>query len=417
MLRQAGGTIAARIITTAMALLVSVVAGHRLGVEGLGTIGLVMLGVSLLALGAGALGGGVLVYLVPRVPLPRLLLPAYAWAAACSMAGWGLLHGLPLVPAGYEVHVAGLAFLQAGWSIQTGALMGRERIAAYNLVDGLRAVLLLGFFFALSMRPDPTPMDYVHAAWAAYALGLLASILALGRSKAPALPAPGSALRLMLQQGLLVAGANGLQLLLYRLGYWLIERFRGIQVLGLYVVANQLAEGAWMVPRSLAVVLYSKVSNTSGQAEQRRITLDILKLCMASATGALLLLLAVPETWFSVVFGPEVSGIRPLVALLAPGILALAASQAFSHFFSGTARNKHNVIASGLGLAAMAVCGFSLVPQLGLVGAAFSASVAYLLAAGYQTWVFMRITGTAFRGFWPRREDLRRIRGLLRTKR
>lgn len=416
MLRQAGGTIAARVLTTAMALLVSVVAGHRLGVEGLGTIGLVMLGVSLLALAAGALGGGVLVYLVPRVPLMRLLVPAYAWAAACSMAGWALLQVLPLVPAGYEVHVAGLAFLQAGWSIQTGALMGRERIAAYNLVDGLRALLLLGFFFALSMRPDPAPMDYVHAAWAAYVLGWLASMLALGKSKAPALPAPGSALRLMLQQGLMVAGANGLQLLLYRLSYWLLERWRGMDALGLYVVANQMAEGAWLVPRSLAVVLYSKVSNTPGLDRQRRITLDMLKLSMASATAALLLLLAVPEAWFSVVFGPEVSGITPLVALLAPGILALAASQAFSHFFSGTAGNKHNVIASGLGLAAMVACGFTLVPRHGLVGAALSASAAYLLAAGYQAWMFMRITGTLFRDYWPRSADVRRIRGAWRGR-
>ena len=414
MLKQATGTIAARIVTTAMGLLVSVVAGHRLGVEGLGVIGLVALGISLVALGAGALGGGVLVYLVPRVPLSRLLPLAYAWAVVASLLGYVLLLLMPLVPQGYEEHVAALAFLQAGWSIQTGALLGRERIAAYNKVDMLRSVLLLGTFLVLALRPSPTPMDYVHAAYFAFGVSMLTSAIALGKSTAPLLPAPPNVLRLMIGQGVMVQGANGLQLILYRLSYWLIERFRGTATLGLFVVANQLSEGAWLVPRSLAVVLYSKVSNTAQMDSQRRITLGILKVSMGCALLALLVLLVVPEAFFSIVFGPEVHGIKPLIAILAPGILALSASQAFSHFFSGTARNKHNITASGLGLLTMIVLGFTLVPAHGLYGAAASSSAAYSVTGLYQAFAFMRITGCSGRAFLPDAADVRQWREMLR---
>nr|MBP9161073.1 hypothetical protein [Flavobacteriales bacterium] len=88
MLKQITGTIGARIITTAMGLLVTVVAGHRLGVEGIGVIGLIALGITLVGLLAGAFGGGVMVYMVPRVPLTRLLPPAYAWAVVLSAVGY-----------------------------------------------------------------------------------------------------------------------------------------------------------------------------------------------------------------------------------------------------------------------------------------------------------------------------------------
>ncbi|MFZ1618839.1 MAG: hypothetical protein WAT41_15945, partial [Flavobacteriales bacterium] len=257
MLKQITGTIGARIITTAMGLLVSVVAGHRLGVEGIGVIGLIALGITLVGLLAGAFGGGVMVYMVPRVPLARLVPHAYVWAVVLSVVGYAIVKYAHLVPEGYAEHVGVLAFLQSGYSIHTGVLLGQQRVRAYNYVDMLRSVLLLGVFTMLAFRPSPTPLDYVHAAYGAFGISLLASAFATRNSPAPAMAAPADVWRTMAGQGLMVQGANGLQLVLYRVSYWLIEHYRNTSLLGLYVVANQLSEGAWLVPRSVAVVLYS----------------------------------------------------------------------------------------------------------------------------------------------------------------
>lgn len=199
----------------------------------------------------------------------------------------------------------------------------------------------------------------------------------------------------------------------YRLAYWLIEKFQGTASLGVYTVANQLAEGAWLVPRSLALVLYSKISNTAGIEGQRLLTLTFLKTSLACATAVAAVLLLLPSTVYQWLFGPEVVGLPPLIALLVPGILSMAASQAFSHFFSGTARNIHNVIGSGLGLVFTVVAGFLLIPAHGLPGAALTATLAYTMNAVYQTIAFMRITGTRFRECWPNAADLRRLRTLL----
>jgi O-antigen/teichoic acid export membrane protein len=164
-----------------------------------------------------------------------------------------------------------LAFLQSGYSIHTGVLLGQQRVRDYNYVDMLRSVLLLGVFALLAFRPSPTPLDYVHAAYGAYGIALLASALATRNSPPPSMPAPAGVWRTMASQGLMVQGANGLQLVLYRVSYWLIEHYRNTSLLGLYVVANQLSEGAWLVPRSVAVVLYSKVSNTESTEGQKRV--------------------------------------------------------------------------------------------------------------------------------------------------
>jgi O-antigen/teichoic acid export membrane protein len=209
----------------------------------------------------------------------------------------------------------------------------------------------------------------------------------------------------MVRHGGLIQVANFLQLLNYRLAYYLIEAFRGTGALGLYAVANQLAESAWLAPKSLGVVLYSRLSNTPEAERQRDLTLTVTKAAVAFAVVVVLMLLLIPEPLFALLFGKEVRGLPPLVLLLAPGIVAMAASQAFSHFFSGVGRNKHNVIGSAIGLLITMVAGYVMIPSHGLEGAAITASLAYCGNTLYQAVVFLRSTHTSPRMLWFTRND------------
>ncbi len=413
MLKVISGTILARIIITVMGLLVAVVGGHRLGAEGLGVIGLVVLGISLVRLGMDLVAGSALVYLAPRVALGRLLRPSYLWALFIGLAGYLVVSLFNLVPEGYALHVAVLAFLQGVNAVHLNILVGQQRIRANNVIAVVQAIMLVGVFTWLAFQPGASAMSYVTGAYASALSSLLLGTLSI-RKRVEVQDDPSvNVMQLLFRQGSYIQMANGMQLINYRLAYWLIEKFKGTAQLGVYTVANQLAEGAWLVPKSLALVLYSKISNTDKAEEQRLITLTFLKTSMASASAIILVLLVLPSTLFQCLFGPEVVGITPLIALLAPGILSMSATQAWSHFFSGTARNVHNVGASGIGMVITIGAGLLLVPQYGLVGAALCASLAYGASALYQTVVFMRITNTRFTELWPNRADVQRLGRLL----
>ena len=412
MIKAISGTILARILTTVMGLLVSVIAGHALGTSGLGTIGLIVLGITLVRMLMEMVGGTALVYLVPRVALSKLLLPCYLWAVFAGLIGFLLIDLLELVPDGFAVHVACLALIQSMNAIHLNVLVGQQRIRANNLVTVVQAVVLTAAFGLFTRDPEPDNFTFVHAAYISATAALALSTWAIGREWTVPHPQQVHVLRLLLRQGAYVQMANGMQLLNYRLAYWLIERFRGTAQLGIYTVANQLAESAWLVPKSLALVLYSKVSNLHQAQEQRALTLAFLKASMCFAGLVTAAFVPLPRRVFQWAFGPEVTGITPLLALLAPGILAMAASQAFSHFFSGTARNIHNVIGSGLGLVATVAAGLTLIPAYGLPGAAIAATLAYGTNALYQTVAFMRITGSSFKDLLPSAEDGRRLRGM-----
>ncbi len=415
MLKQVTGTIAARVFATGMNLVVVMLAGHALGAPGLGAISLITLGITLVMLPANLLGGGALVYLVPRVALSRLLLPAYACALISVAVAYGVLLRIPMVPDGLEMHVCLLALLQAVYSIHLAVLLGEQRISRHNAITILNTAVLLFTFGALVLRGDASVLDYVMASYAAFGITAIGSAWAMRGGRGATGRADRVDLRFMFTQGLWVQGANGLQLINYRLAYKLIDHFQGTSPLGVYSVGNQLAESAWIAPRSLGMVLLSRVSNTPSGELRRKLTLTTMKLALTLATAVILLLLLVPEAVFSLAFGKEIHGLHPIMLALAPGIMSMAASQAFSHYFSGTGHTKVNLIGSAFGVLMTAGLGPWMVEHHGLVGAALTASAAYTASALYQLVVFMRRTRSGFRELWPDGSDLERVRELWRS--
>ena len=310
MLKQATGAVLSRVFVTAMNLLLMVLAGHALGADGLGTIGLIVLGITLVMLPANLIGGGALVYLVPRIPLKRLVWPSYLWAAVSASLAWLVLRSFPLVPEGFAPHVCALAFIQAVYTVHFGVLLGQQRIAPHNLISAVHAAILLAVFGALLYaKKDVSAMAYVQASYAAFGVTAILSAISIARRAPIKAGGPVDVTRVMLRQGLWVQGANGLQLLNYRLAYWIIEHVLGRAALGVYSVGTQLAESAWIAPRSLGMVLVSRVSNLDEVAQQRRLTLLTAKVAIAFALAVVMVLAVLPDAVFGLAFGKDITGL------------------------------------------------------------------------------------------------------------
>lgn len=410
------GSMVTRVWSTLANMLVIMLAGHKLGAEGLGAISLIVLAITMVQVANNVVGGPALVYLAPRAPAAALLRPAYAWALVVAMGVWWPVHHLSMVPEGTATHVVVLALMQSLYNIHLNMLLGRQHLLLFNLITAIHALLLLVVFsIAVLGEGEAGLMGYIIASHVAFGGTLLLSTVALflGGRKAH-MPAEPQVLVRMVRQGLRIQSGNLMQLFNYRLAYYLIERYAGISALGVYSVATQLSEGAWLAPKSMAMVLYSTVSNTPDQERQQKLTLTMLKASFAFALPVVVVLLLVPDLLFSLLFGREISGLRPILALLSPGIMAVALTQSFSHYFSGIGRHGLNAITSGIGLLVTLGLGFWLVPKLGMIGGAITASVAYSISTLHQLIVYRKLTGTAWRDLLPDAEDGARIKRLWR---
>jgi O-antigen/teichoic acid export membrane protein len=414
MIRPVIGTIATRTIIMLMNIGVVMLAGHRLGAEGLGDISLVLLGITFIMLLNNVVGGGAIIYLLPRHGLRGILMPSYAWAIFSTLVALMVIHQFPLVPAGTELHVVALALIQGIYTIHFSVLLGRQRIAQINFLQVLHAMVLLGVFALLVLESShPSVMDYIVASYYAFVITLIGSIVLVSLVKFPPKFGRTSVLGAMVRHGGFIQLANFLQLLNYRLAYYLIERSHGIGALGIYSVGNQLAESAWLGPKSLGAVLYARISNTEDGERSRQLTITGVKVAFLMALAVIMVIILLPDVVYQKLFGEEIQGITQLALLLSPGILAMAASQAFSHYFSGVGRNMHNAIGSGIGVVVTLVLGQLLIPRYGIDGAAIAASSAYLLNTVYQWIVFNRTTKTTLSEFMIGQDDRERILKLM----
>jgi len=410
------GTIITRVFIAVFTLLIVVINARQLGAGNLGTISLIMLAVTIIQLFNNFVGGGALVFLTPRVGVYRLIIPAFVWTCLVTILVAALLlflgsfsHKLEIIPAGFFPEVVLLAFIISMSSMNFMLLIGLEKVKAYNMIGLIQIITLflslMGFVFLFHNK---TVTSYIWAVFISYALVFMIS---LGRIlpyvKRVPLTGMKQLLKDILRFGTYVQFANIFQQLNYRLSYYIVDFFTGRMALGILSVGVQVSEGLWLIPRSIGMVQYSRISNEKDPQYAKRLTLTLAKITWIVTFVAMIILLLIPGFLFQWVFGKAFDQIRPVIASMGVGILTLSISMIFSQFFSGTNKPYHNTISSAIGLVFTLGFGLLLIPVWGIIGAGITASISYTSATLYQFIVFCRISRLKAKDFIIRKSEIR----------
>jgi len=402
------GTAGSRLIITLISFIVVIINARNLGAGGVGEITLLVLGITIILLISNVVGGGALVYLIPRFDLFTILVPAYFWSFLSAIIGAYALSFFDLIPRIYTHHVLFLSLFQSLASTNLNVLLGKEKIKQFNFISVFQVVVLIGslilFFFYLNRIEV---ISYIYSMYLAYFSSFLISAFAIRKFvNFEGFEKFDEAIIQIFKYGTYVQLANLLQLLNYRLGYFIIERFLGKPSLGVFSVGTQVSEGLWLFGKSVAMVQYSRISNSTDAVYARILTLRFIKFVFVLTFSLLAVLILIPDSFFVLIFMKDFSGLHQIILSLSPGILAMSVSMILSHFFSGTGRHYHNTISSGIGLVLTLIFGFTLIPEFGILGAGITASISYFASAGYQLIVFMKITKTSAGNFLLSGDDI-----------
>jgi len=208
--------------------------------------------------------------------------------------------------------------------------------------------------------------------------------------------------------------ANLLQVLNRRFSFYFIKPMLGRAPLGIYNAGTQVSEGLKIIGQSISLVQFSVISNKVGEDEyNKHLTLTLLKFTVIITFLALIVLLVLPENFYTMIFGEGFGEIKTVIICLAPGILAMASSMIFSHYFSGTGRP--NMIASLIGFIATLIAIYPLVKYYGYIGAGLMTSFAFIVGAIYQFIIFKKLTSAGIKDFMIGSDDFRLARNILTT--
>ena len=223
-----------------------------------------------------------------------------------------------------------------------------------------------------------------------------------------------SIIKQVIRYGFVTQMANLLSIGNNRLSFFFIKYFSGLSSLGIYTAGIQLTEGLKLIGSSIAVVQFSAISNTRDKDYASNLTIKLMKFSVALTTIAVMVLVILPDTFYTMLFSNDFSGVKPVIIALSPGVVALAANNIFSHYFSGLGNPKVNLYAKGFGFVFTVILAILLIPEFGLVGAAITASVSYISTVVYQYIIFKKQTNTPFKAWMINRSDFRDFKILLK---
>lgn len=422
MFRSILGTTGSKILIAILGFTSMILSTRALGAEGFGVTGLITIAVTIILLVNSFVGGTALVYWASRTNLYIILIQSYTWAILVCSVFAGLIHFLKMVPPEYNLHVVALAFIFSLASVNLNILLGKQKIKSYNTITVLQTlsqlIVLIIFYKILEIK---NVMAFVYSMYVAYSLTFTGSFIAIaGMIRKTDFSGWKTVLFQVFKFGAIIQVSYFIAMLNYRLSYYIIKNYLGVGSVGLFHAPNQLAEGTWVIGRSIATVQYSTVSNTTDKNYARRFSLNLLKLTFVVTVLVLGCMLAIPDSWYSFLGKDFATETRTVIMALSVGIVMNACSMMFSHYFSGLGKPQFNFFSALTGLVFTLGFGYWLIPTYGIIGAGITASLSYTASTIYLVIVFFWHSGAKLKELWISRADVdmivRETRKLLKKK-
>lgn len=412
MLKKILGTIGTRYLIALLNLALIFINAKVLGIKGVGMVGLIVASVNIAVIFNGILSGGTIVYFMNRYSMRTIFLPAYLWTFIGSAFACVFMYFTGLLPTAYWLDIYLLAILNSIVAANARFLLGKDHIKGFNLTfilqGGLLFFILLYLYYGANLQEV---RSYVWGLYATNGIALAASLVLLVPYLLKETPRPAGKplykiVKEMFAYGLW-AGADGLaETYTTRLNYFLIERFSGLGGVGLLDAGTKISESVWHISRSVSFIEYSNVAKTMNVVEQKRITLQLLKLTFCAMALVMGCILCIPEwVYTDYLFSAEFKGVRNVIISLSVGIVTLGCNSIVGHYFIGSGKIRYSAASSCVGLITLLISGSILIPLYGIIGSAVSTSIAFTAMLVFSLSVFMRQTSTTFLELIPNRND------------
>jgi O-antigen/teichoic acid export membrane protein len=182
----------------------------------------------------------------------------------------------------------------------------------------------------------------------------------------------------------------------FRSDIYLVGLYLTSAEIAFYSISLHLAERLLMIPTTLSVVLFPRLSSLPTAAAARlagRVARNVFFLSLLS--GAALVILA--EPLIRILYGEAyVPAVAPFYIVMA-GVAAISITRNLANFFRST--NTHQYTVWILIVSALLNLGLNalIIPRYGITGAAFSSLITYSLQAGLTVFFFRQLTAVPLR--------------------
>lgn len=336
------------------------------GAEGRGLIALFATDLGLIAIFTSIFSGSSTSFNLRKFIPADLFLPVFLWSFVVSFVGAVLFHLMGR--ADYSLFLFIASSLTGCVTFFNSLFVGKQSINKYNIVLVLQPLLML-IFIPVFYLFDTSYYSYFYAQCTS--LMILLSIcffmndtpLLLNKSSYQVV---GWSL---FKFGIQTELSNFLQFLNYRLSYYFLSYYSGLVSLGVFSIGVSLSEIVWKLSGSISTVQYSRLLSQNKSEEARRDTTRMAWYCCGATILFLAVAFIIPSDIYAWVFGAEFIQSKSILIFLSPGVLAIAVSNVWGHYFSAFGELKILIVKSLIGVFATLILSIILIPKMGIDGA------------------------------------------------
>lgn len=367
-------------------LATSLLVSRLLGAELKGDHALFIFSVAFIQLWSNWVGVSTLVYLAPRHSHFILFSLSAIWAVFATLSFLPIFLLTDWLPSQYTLPILVSSILFSWWNSLAHLALGKEKHLPFNVLQFLFPALT----FVLSwILIEPNSLQgFVWGYCLAHMLNFTVAMFWLKPNIKVENESWATTWKVLWKHASYIQLANGVQFLNYRLLFLLIDHFFGRAFLGIYSNAQSIIESVWMITRSISTVQLVQISNSQEKSHQRKLTFEYLRLSAALSSLALLVLLLIPDAFYTFVFGKEFVGIQKLLVYLSPAVFSMSISNIYAHYHAGMGINKINFTGSVINLVALLFSFFILLPFFHELSAALAFSLSFVASLLFHYYQF-----------------------------
>jgi O-antigen/teichoic acid export membrane protein len=353
------------------------------GLEGRGVISIIMADLAIIAISNNVLSSSSVVYWMNKLGLSRLVLPAALWIIASTTVLAFLFSIFHPVQSYFALLF--LTLITSFFSLNLIIFMGKEKIQYFNVFSLMAPLLLLLFnLCSIYLFQIRTVNAYLVCYFLAYAITFIISLIVIKPDlHLKEMRISKDVVKKAFSYGWKNELSNFMQFLNYRLSYFFILYYQDITSVGLFSVGIAVSESIWLMAKSITTVQYSKIVNLDSPEGAIALTSESAKISFYTTLAMLVVLAIIPSGVFGFVFGKDFGPIKQLLFFLMPGILSIAVSNVYGHYFAALNQMRVLIVKSTIGLVFTVVLSVILIPLWSLKGACVVTSVSYLSSSVY----------------------------------
>lgn len=328
---------------------------------------------------------------------------------------------MPKITIKHPVELFIITFFAAITEINAFILIGKEKIRQANNLKLISQIILFAILLSLSIFGVFTnSYQYVLALLIGYSMSFLYGIYLLKEEylnlSIPTKKEFKSMFKELFRLGAVKQLGSLAQQLNSRFSFFLISLYVGKESLGVFSNAISISEFVLMFGTSLALVQYSRLSNSQDQNYASQLSINMTKLNIIFTFVSLCVLSFLPISFYTLLFGKEFALVKPLIQYLFLGILLLSISSTFTQYFASKGNFTITASASALSLILTIALGLILIPRYKIVGAALTTIASYTLSFSVEYYYFRKWTKTKLSDFLITKQNIIDFKTLINPK-